>query len=104
VGPGGVSVVTEPVSGMLLFVTATTMWEFNPTGTGSWRTLGVSVPSFFTAGDSTSESLISAPISDYGVVMYVKHDDAGTGRVFLYKHAPSSPGTTPGAPGNVVAR
>jgi hypothetical protein len=36
--------------------------------------------------------------------MYVKHDDSGTGRVFLYKHAPSTPPVIPGVPGNVVAR
>jgi hypothetical protein len=104
VGPGGTSIVTEPVTGVLLFVNGSTMAEFNPSGTGSWRTLSVSVPAFFREGDSTSESLISAPISTYGVVMYVKHDDAGTGHVYLYKHAPSSPQTTPGVPVNVIAQ
>jgi len=104
IGPGGTSIVTEPVTGVLLFINGTTMAEFNPVGTGSWRTVSVAVPSFFTQGDSTAESLISAPISTYGVVMYVKHDDAGTGHVYLYKHAPSAPQATPGAPINVIAR
>src|SRR6267143_627837 len=101
IGPGGMSVVTEPVTGLLLFITGTTMWEFNPTGTGSWRTLSVSIPSFFTTAGSTGESLISTPVSTYGVIMYIKHDDIGTGRVFLYKHAPSSPQTTPSVPSRV---
>ena len=91
---------------MLAAIRARPVPTYSPTpvGTGSWRTVSVAVPSFFAEGDSTAESLISAPISTYGVVMYVKHDDSGTGRVFLYKNAPSTPQVIPGVPGNVVAR
>ena len=104
IGPGGMSVVTEPVTGVLLFTTDSGMWDFNPVGNGAWRRLSVQLPSFFAEAGSTAESLISAPVSTYGVVMYIKHDDAGVGRVFLYKHGPSSPRKTPSTPGGVIAQ
>jgi hypothetical protein len=105
---GNASVVVDPVSGFLIvIVQGGTMFVLDPgatnTATGTWSR-GPAVPSFFNAGNGVNESLISAPISTYGVVMYVKHDDSGTGRVFLYKHAPSTPPVIPGVPGNVVAR
>src|SRR5215470_9330097 len=105
---GNASVVVDPVSGFLLvIVQGGSMFVLDPGATnsasGSWSR-GPAAPSFFNAGNGVNESLISAPISTYGVVMYVKHDDSSTGRVFLYKHAPSAPQINPGAPSNVVAK
>ena len=108
IGPNASSFVVEPVTGVLLVITSGTMRVFDPGTTnsfaGSWST-GTNIPAFFNNGaDGTSESLISAPISTYGVVMYVKHDDAGTGRVFLYKHSPSQPSPPPMSPSELTAR
>ncbi len=87
VGPDGTSIVTEPITGKLIFISQTSMYEFNPQGTGSWSVISTAYPSFFTTAGSVSESLISAPISNYGVIMYVKCDDASACRAYLYKHA-----------------
>lgn len=106
---GNASVAVDPVQGMLIFILQGGTMQVldpgtSPSNAGAWSTPNVGVPSFFNAGNGVNESLISAPIPTYGVVMYVKHDDSGTGRVFLYKHAPSTPQIMPGVPSNVAAR
>ena len=111
---GGLSVngsfVVDPVTGnLIVLVPPGVMRVFDPGTTneavGTWSSPNVTIPSFFNAGpNGVGESLISAPVSTYGVIMYVKHDDANTGRVFLYKHGPGTPQTTPGIPSNITAR
>ena len=107
IGPDGSSFVTEPVTGNLLVISPGVMRVFDPgttTGSaGSWAPAGATLPSFFSNGPTPSESLISAPVSTYGIVMYVKCDDASQCRVFLYKHTPSGPQTIPGTPANLIA-
>jgi hypothetical protein len=106
VGPDSSSLVVEPVTGVLITISGGTLRVFDPGTTnasaGAWSVPGTAIPPFFNTAGSTSESLISAPISNYGVVMYVKHDDASTGRVFLYKHSPSESMRTPSAPGSLA--
>jgi hypothetical protein len=106
VGPNGSSLVVDPVSGMLIAISNGTLRTFDPgttnTSAGAWSVPGTSIPAFFNEGGSTSESLISAPLSNYGVIMYVKHDDSSTGRVFLYKHAASQFIKTPSTPSQLM--
>jgi hypothetical protein len=90
VGPSGMSIVADPVSGIFVVISDGDYYEFDPgttnASTGTWSQPAVSIPAFFddNSGD-TSESLISAPISDYDVIMYVKHNDSDEAQVWLYK-------------------
>ena len=73
------------------------VWKLNPSS-GTWTNTGIVAPAIFAQNGGTGESLISAPISDYGVIMYVKCDDASSCKVYLYKHTASTSGgggTTP---------
>jgi len=94
----GTNVAVDPVTGFLITISTNgQMRQFNPTGAGTWTTLSTTIPAFMQnavdAGDAASH-LMSAPISDYGVIMYVKTNDAPGGsnsaRVYLYKHAVAS--------------
>jgi len=75
------------------------MKQFDPSangGTGAWTDVPVAIPSFIlTGGGDASGKLIGAPVSSYGVIMYVKiggvAGTAGSTRVFLYKHATPPP-------------
>jgi hypothetical protein len=93
IDPTKSSFVVDPVTGYLLVITpsAPTMYQFDPgltpAATGTWSTVTTSgIPPFFLS-NGFAESLISAPISTYGVIMYVKHNDSSSGQVWLYKHA-----------------
>ncbi len=86
------SVAADPVTGNIIVIDGSgKLWELNPTGSGTWTVKNnVTTPSTFTAAGGTGESLISAPISSYGIIMYVKCNDAGTCNVYLYKHTAST--------------
>jgi chitodextrinase len=98
-GSGSVccSIAADPVTGNIIVIDGSgKLWELNPSGSGSWTAkTSVVTPSLFTAAGGTGESLISAPISDYGVIMYVKCNDAGTCKTYLYKHGASIPSSPP---------
>jgi hypothetical protein len=82
------SITTDPVSGDLLVIDGQNrLWQLDPSGPGTWtQKTTVTPPTFFTTIGGAGESLISAPISDYGVVMYVKCDDSSQCRIWLYKN------------------
>ena len=103
------SVAADPVSGRILVINGSNqLWELNPAGSGTWtQKTSVSPPSFFTTIGGPGESLISAPISDYGVVMYVKCNDSSSCHAYLYKHTagtqPPSDITPPSVQSNLSA-
>ena len=88
------SIAADPVTGDIVVIDGSRLvWKLNPSS-GTWTNTGIVAPAFFSQNVGVGESLISAPISDYGVIMYVKCDDASSCKVYLYKHAAGS-GSTP---------
>jgi hypothetical protein len=110
--------MVDPVTGKFLHLYGPDglMREFDPLSgsTGTWRmiggvggggTLNVVVPAFMndpTTGIAYANACVGIP--DYGVVMCVKTTDIALGRVFLYKHAASTPAQGPSPPTNMSAR
>lgn len=101
-GHGFTGVTTsDPVSGNYLFLTAPDpgisreFWIMNPTVTGGGWTLGPTPPAALTAQNS---SIAATPIGKYGVTAFItcKNPGAVCG-TYLYKHATSSPDSTPPA-------
>lgn len=97
IGTGAVccSVAADPATGNIIVIDGSgKLWELNPSS-GSWSGKIVNTPSTFTTAGGTGESLISAPIPDYGVIMYVKCNDSTICNVYLYKHGTGTPATPP---------
>lgn len=96
------SLSVDPVSGNFLVMTngSSTMREFNPDGTGSWSTISTTIPSAISALNGPGDGNVSASVTTYGVIMYVKYTSSGT-VVYLYKHAAGSGSTPP--PSDTIA-
>jgi hypothetical protein len=75
----------DPVSGAHIVLAESGMYQYDVTA-DSWLTLPTAVPQVLTALLGVGDGLIQAPISTYGVILYVKYafDDSS---VYLYKHA-----------------
>jgi hypothetical protein len=81
---------TDPVTGNFLLLSAGQLWELNPSGAGTWTQLtgsrtppsGVGIP-----GPSNPQGVISAAITEYGVVAYITQSSPAGGTMFIYKHA-----------------
>jgi hypothetical protein len=93
----------DPVSGEFLFLFDNrTIYAFNPS-TNSYRSLNSNIPVWNPkATKGGVVFLIAAPISTYGVIMFVRGDASGTGNVYLYKHSNTEfDETPPSVPANV---
>jgi hypothetical protein len=88
-------ITVDPVSGMfLVFSDQLSVYEYNPI-TDVWTLLSIPTPPFFTAGpDGPIFGTIAAPISTYGVIMFVNYD-FNNSKVYLYKHKLSVRPTAP---------
>lgn len=77
----------EPVSGNFLVISDDHMWEFDPTGSGTWAELP-DPPSYVNSKPNypSPESLASCSIPEHGVVMYLSANGSQA-RMDLYKHA-----------------
>jgi hypothetical protein len=108
-GNASSTIAVDPVSGEIVVMpnNTFTIYAFDPgttnAATGSWRTLGYQMPPSFHDA-STMTDTVATSIGEYGVIMYIVGGDATAAQhVWLYKHAPSTPQTTPAAPTNVGA-
>jgi hypothetical protein len=83
------NVVNDPVTGDFLVRGHGHFYKYDPRGTGTWTQLADPPPN--TVGDPSDpvrDGVISAPISNYGVIMYVTCSNGKRNcRVDLYKHA-----------------
>src|SRR5207244_1128308 len=88
----------DPVTGNFLIMGNGQLWEYDPSGQGRWTLQSGSRTPPSAVGNPGSpnfDSVISAPISNYGVVTYITCR-ASTCNMYLYKHASSGPpDTTP---------
>jgi hypothetical protein len=77
----------DPVSGNFLVMAngQSTMRQFNPDGTGTWSTVSTTVPANIRALSGPGDGLVTAAITTYGVVMYVKYTGSNT-VTYLYRH------------------
>jgi hypothetical protein len=87
------NVTVDPVTGNFLIMGYHQLWEYNPTGGGTWtQQRGTRTPpeAVGNPGPPDLDSVISAPIPNYGVTMYVTCFGS-TCNVHLYKHASAAP-------------
>jgi hypothetical protein len=80
------NVVPEPVSGNFIVRGSNQLWRYDPRNTGTWTRLPDPPPN--TVGNPSSpdfDGTISAPISTYGVIMYVTCRQTNC-RVDIYKN------------------
>jgi hypothetical protein len=87
----------DPVSGKYILLSGSSMYEYN-VRTDTWAQLPTPVPSTLTAMLGVGDGLIQAPITEHGVIMFVKYNFTGS-KVYLYKHSPYNytvPVTPPG--------
>jgi hypothetical protein len=82
----------DSVSGDYIVLSGSTMYRYDVT-TDTWSQVNTIVPSTLTALSGVGDGLIQAPITSYGVIMYIKYNYSSS-KVYIYKHA-SSGGTTP---------
>ncbi len=85
------SIITvDPVSGKhLVLGKDRSFWEYD-TQTDTWHPLKVStVPLFEPPVPPAVFDIVAAPVSTYGVVMFVKYSP-GQSKVYLYKHSTSA--------------
>lgn len=87
-------VTVDPVSGkILVFTEAQKAYEYDP-ATDTWTPLNIPAAPFFTVGvDGPVAGTVAAPISNYGVVMFVNYEHSGNSQVYLYKHSASRSGS-----------
>lgn len=84
------NLISDPVSGNFLLLSAGQLWELNPTGAGGWTQLtgartppaGVGIP-----GPGNPQGVVSSAIAEYGVIAYITQSQQTGGTFYLYKHA-----------------
>lgn len=77
------NLVNDPATGNFLLLSNRQLWELNPDGAGKWtRKMD---PPALVGNPSLPENMISAAISDYGVVAYITQRNQAGGNFFLYK-------------------
>jgi hypothetical protein len=83
------NVVSDPLTGNFLFMGSGQLWELDPRGSGKWtRQTGSRVPpaAIDNPGPPDYHGVISTPIKNYGVILYVGCQGTNCG-MYLYKHA-----------------
>jgi len=99
-GPTNAVVASDPVGGKFIVLAGSAMYQYDAS-TDTWTQLAISVPTVLSGLDGVGDGLVSADIPLYGVIMYIKYDNASS-KVYLYKHSPSPPVLPfPDAPTNV---
>jgi hypothetical protein len=85
------SFVADPVSGDFVAMSngSSAMRRLNPDGTGTWSTISATMPAALAELNGAGDGLVSAPITNYGVIMYVKYTGATT-QTWLFKLSPST--------------
>jgi hypothetical protein len=85
------SFVADPVSGDFVLMSngSSAMRRLNPDGTGTWSTISATMPPALAELNGAGDGLVSAPITNYGVIMYVKYTGATT-QTWLFKLSPST--------------
>jgi hypothetical protein len=87
IGTNNGTITVDPVSGMYLVIyQGSTVYEYDPVQ-DSWKRLSISPPSDFVNTYSPGKGYVAAPISAYGVIMFLLFSPP---KVYLYKHAASS--------------
>ncbi len=99
------NLVEEPVTGNFLLYGAYNLYLLNPDGSGTYTLLnGSNTPPIRMLDPVTpqNDGMISAPIPEYGVVMYVGCQGDNFCRMFLYKYAGTASFTTRAADAGVL--
>ena len=82
------NLVSDPVTGNFLLLSAGQLWELNPTGAGTWtQQTGTRAPPSGVGNPGAPDGVISCAIPDLGVVAYITQTDSTGGTFFVYKHA-----------------
>ena len=83
--------VDDPVTGNFLLLSKGNLFELNPDGSGTWTQQagsrvppsGVGIPS----ESGPNGFLFGTPLTDHGVVAFVRQTSSGNGAFWLYRHA-----------------
>ncbi len=84
------NLVSDPITGNFLLLSAGELWELNPNGSGTWTQqsgsrkppAGVGIP-----GPGNPQGVISCSLAQHGVIAYITQTSSTGGTFFLYKHA-----------------
>ncbi len=79
----------DPVTGHFIVLSGASMHQYDVT-TDTWQQVATTVPATLRELNGVGDGLIQAPITSYGVVMYIKYFNSES-KVYLYKHSPSAP-------------
>jgi hypothetical protein len=93
-------VTVDPVSGAYLVFGSDGVFYTYDVVTDTWQYRGTQVPFFNPHTHSPIWQVVATPVPTYGVTMFVKYH-SGQSRIYLYKHAPSAPGTPPPSPSSL---
>ena len=64
------------------------LFELNPSGSGTWTKLsGSRVPPSAVGNPTAPHGVTCTPIKDYGVTAYITQTGRSGGTFYLYKHA-----------------
>jgi hypothetical protein len=94
IGTNNAIITVDPVGGeYLVFANDSTFRAYN-VNTNTWRTISGGAPALFAESWSpASNGIAAAPVSNYGVVMFLVHS-GGAGKVLIYKHSDGPPPDT----------
>lgn len=86
-GPANTVVSVDPVGGKYLVLSGSSMYQYDVT-TDTWTQLAIAVPPALMGLGGVGDGLVAADLPTYGVVMYIKYNNASS-VVYLYKHSPT---------------
>lgn len=86
----------DPVSGKYIVLSGSSMYQYD-VATDTWSQVSTTIPSTLQALDGVGDGLVQAPITKYGVIMYVKYN-FGNSKVYLYKHSTTAAAVLPKPP------
>lgn len=78
----------DPSSGKYIVLSGSSVYQYE-VSTDVWAQVSTTIPSTLQAMGGVADGLVQAPITKYGVIMYIKYNFGGS-KVYLYKHSEST--------------
>jgi hypothetical protein len=91
----------DPVSGKYIVLAGSAAYQYD-LAADTWQQISTTIPATLQALGGVGDGLVQAPITEHGVIMYIKYNNSGS-KVYLYKHSPTAAMKTPQPPSDVSA-